>query len=133
MRNGHRANALLVELLLVIFFFMIASVTLVQLFGAAKLKSTAAKAMTSAMLETQNIADELYASADADETLRELGFRAENDGWTRDDDQYVIRITRTDAKTDGGTLVTYEVEASLGEETLITLPSARYMPEEVSP
>ena len=33
MKEGGRANALLVELMIVIFFFMIASMTLVELFA----------------------------------------------------------------------------------------------------
>ena len=45
MKNGSRSNALLVELLLVIFFFMISAAILVQVFADAKMKSANAKAM----------------------------------------------------------------------------------------
>ena len=37
MKEGSRANALLVELLLVIFFFMLSAAILVQVFADAKL------------------------------------------------------------------------------------------------
>ena len=49
MREGHRANALLVELLLVILFFMLGSTTLVQIFADAKHKSMQARAMNVAI------------------------------------------------------------------------------------
>ena len=136
MRNGHRANALLVELLLVIFFFMIASVTLVQLFGAAKTKSTTARAMNAAMLESQNIAEDLYAAEnaeDAEKILADLGFENKDGIWSREDSLYRLQISRGEEKTAAGTLRTWTIQALQGEETLITLPSARYFPEEVSP
>ena len=44
MKEGGRANALLVELLLVIFFFMISAAILVQVFADAKLKSKIGRA-----------------------------------------------------------------------------------------
>ena len=47
-RESSRANALLVELLLVIFFFMISAAILVQLFANARHKSIEAKAATAA-------------------------------------------------------------------------------------
>ena len=39
MREGGRANALLVELLLVILFFMLSATTIVELFAGAKHKT----------------------------------------------------------------------------------------------
>ena len=59
MREGSRANALLVELLLVIFFFMVSAAILAQVFADAKLKSRTAHATNAAMLEAQNIAEDL--------------------------------------------------------------------------
>ena len=71
MKEGSRANALLVELLLVIFFFMISAAILVQVFADAKLKSRTAHATNASMLEAQNIAEDLYAAEDPDaERLR---------------------------------------------------------------
>ena len=51
MKHSNRANSLLLELLLVILFFMLASVTLVEMFGAARGKSNEARAIGSALLE----------------------------------------------------------------------------------
>ena len=64
MKEGSRASALLVELLLVILFFMISAAILVQVFANARLKSRTAKATNASMLEAQNIAEDLYAADD---------------------------------------------------------------------
>ena len=74
MKESGRANALLVELLLVIFFFMISAAILVQVYADAKLKSRTAQATNAAMLEGQNIAEDLYGTEDPETVLKEYGF-----------------------------------------------------------
>ena len=132
MKSGSRANALLVELLIVIFFFMLTSMILVQLFADAKMKSVTARATNSAMLETQNIAEELYASDDPDGLLSGMGFTGEEGKWVLARKDYVLRVTPTEEKMAGGVLRTWEISATRNEDVLITLPSTRYVPEEVS-
>ena len=134
MKEGSRANALLVELLLVIFFFMISSAILVQVFADAKLKSRTAHATNASMLEAQNIAEDLYASDDPDAVLAGYGFTAEEGGsWILQKDGYQLKVTLREEETASGTLRTYEVSGVEGDKTLLTLPSARFIPKEVSP
>lgn len=133
MKEGGRANALLVELLLVIFFFMIAAAILVQVYGDAKLKSRTAQATNSAMLEGQNIAEDLYGSDDPDAVLKEYGFTEQDGVWVLEKKGYVLQVTPKTEETESGVLRTYEVAGIEGEKTLITLPSTRYIPKEVSP
>ena len=133
MKEGGRANALLVELLLVIFFFMISAAILVQVFADAKLKSRTAHATNASMLEAQNIAEDLYATEDPDTVLTSYGFKAEGDGWVLEKDGYLLKITASNEETDSGLLRTYNISGIEGEKTLLTLPSTRYIPKEVSP
>ena len=93
MKNRSRANALLVELLLVIFFFMISAAILVQVFADAKLKSRTAKATNASMLEAQNIAEDLYAAEDPDAVLASYGFTAEDGNWVLEKDGYLLKVT----------------------------------------
>lgn len=74
MRSGNHTNALLIELAVVIFFFMIGAVIVMQVFGKSFELSHEAEAGTKALAEAQSIADELYAGAQMDEVLAELGF-----------------------------------------------------------
>ena len=133
MKEGGRANALLVELLLVIFFFMISAAILVQVFADAKLKSRTAAATNSAMLEGQNIAEDLYATDDPEAVLAGYGFTSEGDVWVLERKGYTLKVTPKSVETESGTLRTYEVAGIEGEKTLITLPATRFIPKEVSP
>ena len=133
MKEGGRANALQLELLLVIFFFMIAATTLVELFAAAKLKSMQAKAMNNAMLQLENLADELYGAEDPEAVLTEQGFVLAGEGWSLQEDGYVVKVTRTEETTEAGTLRTFDLDAYQGDTRLITLPSSRYIQKGVAP
>ena len=133
MKEGSRANALLVELLLVIFFFMIAAAILVQVFADAKLKSRTAHATNASMLEAQNIAEDLYAAEDPDAVLAGYGFATQDGGWVLEKDGYLLKVTLREEETASGILRTYDVSGVEGENTLLTLPSTRFIPKEVSP
>ena len=133
MKEGSRANALLVELLLVIFFFMLSAAILVQVFADAKLKSRTAHATNYSMLEAQNIAEDLYASDDPDAVLAEYGFASEDGGWVLQKEGYLLKVTFREEETASGILRTYDIAGIEGDKTLLTLPSTRYIPKEVSP
>ena len=133
MREGHRANALLVELLLVIFFFMIASMTLVQLFGNARQKSGTAEATNQSIMLAQNVAEELYGAENPETRLTELGFVMNGDKWELDRDLYTLQVTYREEKTEAGIVRSYDVSGIHMDQVLFTLPSAKYIPGEVSP
>ena len=133
MKEGSRANALLVELLLVIFFFMIAAAILVQVFADARMKSRTAYATNAAMLEAENIAEDLYVSENPDEVLDNYGFIIGESGWTLQRDGYLLKVTFREEETESGILRNYDISGIDGDKTLLTLPSTRYIPKEVSP
>ena len=132
MKEGSRANALLVELLLVIFFFMISAAILVQVFADAKMKSRTAYATNAAMLDAQNIAEDLYAAENPDDVLESYGFTGENGEWLLHKDGYLLQVILRETETDSGVLREYDIAGIEGEKTLLTLPSTRYIPKEVS-
>lgn len=139
-RESSRANALLVELLLVIFFFMISAAILVQLFANARHKSIEAKAATAAIAEAQNCAEDLYGTDDWEAWLNDNGFtwiEAEN-RWIRKDDGYTLYITKEFETTAAGEIRTFHVSGFGDGKDLFTIPSTRYVPapvpaKEVSP
>lgn len=133
MREGRRANALLVELLLVILFFMLSATTIVELFAGAKHKTVQARATSEAIMEAQNIADDLYGADDPDAVLKELGF-SEGDGiWTLEETEYTLTVLQKEEETEAGILHTFTVSATGDGKDLFSLPSTRYLPKEVSP
>ena len=139
-RESSRANALLVELLLVVFFFMISAAVLVQLFANAKHKSAEARAATAAIVEAQNCAEDLYGTDDWETWLGDNGFtrEEENDRWVRRDDGYILYITKEFETTAAGEIRTFNVSGFGDGKDLFTIPSTRYVPapapgKEVSP
>ncbi len=134
-RESSRANALLVELLLVIFFFMISAVILVQWFASARHKSLQATAATTAISEAQNCAEELYAAGkDWESWLHTSGFTPDGtDKWARKDDGYTLFIAKDFEPTESGVIQTFRITGFGDGKDLFTIPSTRYIPKEVSP
>ena len=141
-RESGRANALLVELLLVIFFFMISAAILVQLFADARHRSIQARAATAAIAEAQNCAEDLYAEDDWESYLEKSGFTRDdqNDRWMRKDNDYTLFIKKDFKPIDEGKtgeIRTFQITGFGDGKDLFTIPSTRYVPtpiesEEVS-
>lgn len=135
MREGHRANALLVELLLVIFFFMIGSATLVQVFANARLKSIEAQATSKAMVEAQNLAESLYGSDHPDSVIEAYGFSfsPDSDTWIHEEKEYTMFVREESEETESGTLRSYRISVEAKGKELLSIPSTRFIPKEVNP
>ena len=133
MKNGSRANALLIELLIVILFFMFAATTLVELFGAARERSRRAEILSAAALASQNAAEALYDAEETEPWLKEMGFAHEENGWIREEDGYALRGTEEKNETEAGVLRTVIVAAEYDGETILALPSVRYQEKEAAP
>ena len=133
MREGHRANALLVELLLVIFFFMLGATTLVELFAGAKHKTLQARATNVAIMEAENIADDLYGADDPEKVLADLGFTKADGQWTLEAKEYILTVTEKEEEAEAGVLRTFTISGTGDGKDLFSLPSTRYLPKEVSP
>ena len=137
MREGHRANALLVELLLVILFFMLGASVLVQVFASSRHKSIQARATNLALTEAQNLAEDLYASDDPEGFLKNAGYTSEDGKWNYQAEKFQLTVTRVETpeneKTEAGELRMYMITATGDGVELFTLPSTRYIPKEVSP
>ena len=127
MKSGNRSNALLVELLIVIMFFMLASTVLLQVFAAARSQSARAELITRTLSEAQNIADRLYAADDPEVLLSSLGFTKQSDCWLQQDEVRQIEAHISDETGEYGTFRRQEVRIISEGETLFTLPCSRWM------
>ena len=133
MKNTSRANTLLVELLLVILFFLFASMTLVELFGVSKRKSIDAQSISDSVMEAQNVAEELYNTSAPEEKLAELGFTADGDHWVVARDNYSLMVTKAEEESEAGVLRMFYVIALEKDQQKACLPAARYWPKEGTP
>ena len=135
MRKRHStANILLIELVLVILFFMLCVSTIVEMFGLARVKSAYAKASCSAMLAVENLEERLAGAENAGAELEAAGFTAADGRWVLEQDGYTITAAETEEKTEAGILRTVEfsAEQKTGRK-LFDLPVVNYLPGEVSP
>ena len=131
MKSGNRSNALLVELLIVVMFFMLSSTVLLQVFSTARNQSRRAELMTEALTGTQNVADRLYLSGDLKEELNNMGFEQDGEAWVLNGDSYSITVSDILNEGEPGQILRFQVQAQADGEPLLTLPVARY--QEVSP
>lgn len=136
MRKKHgTANVLLIELTLVILFFMLCVSTIVEMFGLARVKSAYARASSEAMLIVENLEEQLAAGEEAEAALEKAGFARTEEGWLRTEETYTIAATRTEEATEAGTLrtVTFSADQVRINRHLFDLPVVNYLPGEVSP
>lgn len=133
MKENGRVNALLVELLIVLLFFMLASTTLMEIFGAAKLNSSRAGASNAALMQAQNVAEQLYAADDVEQALEALGFAKEGEDWCLNGGGYELIASYLFTQDEAGALRQVELTAMYHGEALFTLPATRYVSGEVQP
>ncbi len=130
MKTGNRSNALLVELLIVVMFFMLASTVLLQVFSTAHNQISRAGTRTRALNEAQNVADRLYTAKtpeDEDTALASLGFSSDESGaQVLEKDGYTLTVRCDLQARKAGNMRLYTVEAYQTDELLFTLPVARY-------
>ena len=107
MVKHNRQNTLLMEILIVVLFFALCSTVILNVFVGAHNQSEQAGAQADALIAAQSLADRLYAADERKDVLRQSGFAEDEDGAWR--------------------------LALRQEKTLFSLPSARYVPEEVAP
>ena len=132
-RHG-TANVLLIELVLVILFFMLCVSTIVEMFGMARVKSSFARSSSEAMMIVENLEEKLAAAADAGAELEKDGFVQEDGSWILRQEKYSLTAVETEEKTEAGTLrtVTFSAVQKTGQN-LFELPVVNYLPGEVSP
>lgn len=126
MKNGSRSNALLVELLIVVTFFMLASTVLLEVFAAARKQSGRAGELIHALNGAQSLADRLYAAEDPEGALLEAGGQWENGLWRIPGEEYDLTVSMIDEPRPSGALRRWTVRAEIGGETLVELPAVRY-------
>ncbi len=126
MKTGNRSNALLVELLIVVMFFMLSSTVLLQIFSTARNQSAESGLLVQALNEAQSLSDRLYAAQDPEDALREMGCSQENGLWRLSGEAFDLTVAVSREAQPYGELTRCQVQAVSGENVLVNLPSARY-------
>ncbi|MBQ9030610.1 MAG: hypothetical protein IJ106_04045 [Parasporobacterium sp.] len=126
MKRSGRSNALLVELLIVVMFFMLAATFLMQMFSAARMQGEQAEVLNQALVEAQNIAERLYAAREPEQALKEMGFAPEDGVWHRKDADLLSEVKLSEEEMAAGRMHRQSVRIFRNGELLIELPVAKY-------
>ena len=111
MRNRNRSNVLLVEILIAVLFFMLSATVLVKVFVTARNMTVRSGVESVAVVEAQNVAETLYAAADIDQTLKDMGFSSSHGAWSKDCGDYSLYVMGSYRDAAAGSLWTGEVSA----------------------
>lgn len=133
MTKGGRQSALLAEIIMAVLFFSLSATVILDVFATAYGKSVYAQACSSAIADAQNLAERIYASDDPTALLQSDGFVAQGDTWVLADEDYTLHVELASEASGAGELLTVKVCALREGETLVEIPSARYIPGEVTP
>ena len=120
MKHHSHSNALLVELLIVVLFFMLASTVLLQLFTAARTQSQKAEDISAATLHAQNIAETLYSGQEDD------SFPSSGERFSIPGSSLTASVDSSSEQTEAGMLTRYTISIFSGDELIYALPGARY-------
>ncbi len=128
----HRSHALLTELEIVVFFFLLASTVLIRLFTASREQSTKAALLADALSEAQSVADIVCHTDDPAATLTEMGFQAPtgangNGSWILEGESRQTEVSLSEEQQPAGRMLRCTVQVlDLQGEELVSLPSARF-------
>ena len=126
MRSQNHSNALLVELMIIIAFFMLSATMLMQVFSAAKKQGDKADMLNRALTDAQNIAEVMYASDNSEEALAGMGFVCEDGIWIMAEDETIAMVTLEEEESGAGVMEKQYIRILKDDEELIALPGAKY-------
>ena len=124
-----KGNTLLIELVIVLFFFALSQAIILQVFARAQQTNLQAQAQSFALLAAEDVAETLAVSDQPENALLALGFTQTDNSFQRTDDRFSLHASITRFTQPSGMRTTITISATRGESTLFTLPAVRYAQE----
>ena len=131
MNKNSRSSTLLIEMLIVILFFMISCTVLVQVYAGARTLSARSGERSRALAEAQRIAEQMTASGEITLPEEAEGFVFDGTGWEKQVGKVVIRVEAGSSDTAAGRMREGFIRLTDGDELLTELDLALYLPGEV--
>lgn len=123
MKNEKSSNALLIELVIVLFFFILSFAVLSQVFAGAYVTESRAETTSRALHDARNVNALMQTGRFLPE---EEAFREENGAYVAERDGYTLHMEMENESTSCGLLNRWTIEARWKGEVLFSLPGARY-------
>lgn len=132
MSRNRNQNVLLVEIMIAVLFFALCSTVLMETFVAAREFSRRSGVESRALVAVQDISEQLYAAEDHEQLLNGQGFEQSENGWTKDEGEYRLSVVAAGQEAPAGAILMFEIRALDGDQVLVELPCARYVPGGIS-
>ncbi len=139
MNKAGKPNSLLIELVIVLLFFSLSAVVILEVFIAAHDRSVSSIVGSEGTLIAEDIAERFYASRmDPEAFLLDEGFIASSDGAYVHEikvNKYAITLNAVvdRAEEPWGVLDTIDLMVYYGKSAFLQIPAARYLPKEETP
>jgi hypothetical protein len=141
MPSRSRSNVLLTELTIVVLFFSLIAVVVVQMFVAAHRQSGQDERLQRALIVAQNWAEQLSGRAEPAGALQEAGFAADAEGvYAMEDGGFFVEAElRPEEASPAGRLIGAEIRVfargaadagAADADALVALPVLSYIPAE---
>jgi len=130
--KNYKGNMLLIELVIVILFFALSQVVIVQVFAQTHKKNLDTARLNKSMVFAANILERLCNEKNPDGALLREGFMGQGGVYTHTkmpEVDFFANVSRLQQPS--GELVSVELTAKQEDAVLFTLPSVQYFTEEV--
>lgn len=125
-------NALLLEIMLSILIFALASACLLKVFYAVYENANDAKIKNEALIVIKDLSEALYAEECREDILIKEGFLSTESGYRRDYEGFTLFVNCFSEKTPAGELRSAEIGFFIENALECTFPVSRYLPREAT-
>ncbi len=131
--KNYKGNMLLIELVIVILFFSLSQVVIVQVFAQAQRRTLENSRMNSALMRAQSMLEYMTGVQNPEKTLEGMGLKGENGVYTMEGDGYQLEASVRHLSQPAGELVTVDFTARQDDKEMFAIPSVQYFPREGQP
>ena len=127
MNKTQHSNALLVEIIIAVLIFGLASTVVLNVFGVSYKQSREAGMAIDSLAQAQSLADALYVSDDPEALLAAEGYAQAEDVWTLAAEDYTVEVRVTETEEVSGVWRETTVRVLDGDTAVLELPCSRYI------
>lgn len=132
--KSYKGNMLLIELVIVILFFSLSQVVIVQVFSEAQRKTVNTTWLNTALAQAEDTVERLAKEEKPDEALKAMGYEQDGEDYVYREVSGVELVATIHRLTQpAGEMVRVEISARQGDAELFVLPSLQYFATEVQP
>lgn len=128
MSKNRNQNNLLVEIMIAVLFFALCATVILETFMASRTFNLKSAAQSAALVQMQDVGEQLYAARNPEETIQSAGFCADGDIWSLETGLTRLELAFSQAAQGDGVMRTWQIRGLYDEALFAEIPGARYIP-----